>query len=136
MRAGSLELVREVVLRGQHQRKGSNAWIGQLNVAPEMGQKRSLGRQYSLIATTLRTQASFNGGRSPLRHDKVALDVLWPLMHWADSRRGNRLGRTQYANQTVLLASNNSMNHFRAAVRKGRVPVSAGLNYSDMVDSD
>lgn len=70
-------------------------------------------------------QASFSGGwRRHGRQEKVSMDVQWPLMHWAEARRGVRLRRMQYG-------SAGSMHNFRVAVAAGR-----RLNYSDMVASD
>lgn len=125
--------------RIHHQQTGSfNGWIGKINVAPEMGRSK-MGRQ-SLTAT-LETQASFNGSRKQrqYRQDKISMDMHWPLMHWADCRRGSKLQlrSAQYGVPLHLASSHSSINNLRtAAWRSTRVPVSSGLNYGDMIDSD
>lgn len=115
--------------------------IGQISVTPEMGLRSQMGRE--ALAASLQTQASFNGGRKPTprRPDKLSMDMLWPLMHWADCRRSGISSRTAaaapfYAGQPLQFGSQNSLVNFRTAVRKSRVPVSSGLGYGDMIDSD
>lgn len=115
-----------------------NGWIGQLNVAPEMGRSK-MGRQS--LAATLQTQASFNGGRKQTsRQDKLSMDMHWPLMDWADCRRASKMrsgSSAQNPNGVPLhMASHASINNFRGGVRRSRIPVSSGLNYGDMIDSD
>ncbi|XP_024391959.1 uncharacterized protein [Physcomitrium patens] len=102
---------------------------------PELRQSK-MGRHS--LTTTLRTQASFNNSWKNFRPHKMSVDLLWPLMHWAESRGSAESRPQQYLNTTILasiLASNNSKNNSRTAVRR-RVSVQSGLNYSDMVESD
>lgn len=119
---------------------GSTSWIGQLNGAPEL--VGHLNTSCRSLTASLRTQSSFNSGcggkQYTFRVDKVTMDMHWPLMHWADCRAMRlRSSHHHHSSSSAMLlsGSNSSLSNFRSAVRR-KVPVSSGLNYSDMVDSD